>query len=161
LRFALLSVRTKPIYYTTSENSAVVINEDILFKEKPFHIVNDDKTIDIIPEDKNVAGKKVLFTQNQINLSGHYQILQENNQLSVVAFNHNRSESEMYFYTVEELKNVFNELNHSGLSIIENIDSVGKTITSEYADGEKLWKMFLILALVFLMTEILIIRILK
>lgn len=161
LRFALLSARTKPLYYSTSENSAIVVNEDILFKEKPFHIVSEDKTLDIIPEEKNISGKKVLFTQNQINNSGHYQILQEGNQLSVVAFNHNRSESEMDFYSSEELTKIISDSNNSGLSIIDNVDSVGKTITSEYAEGQKLWKMFLILALIFLLCEILVIRILK
>jgi hypothetical protein len=67
----------------------------------------------------------------------------------------------MDFYSSEELTKIISDSNNSGLSIIDNVDSVGKTITSEYAEGQKLWKMFLILALIFLLCEILVIRILK
>lgn len=161
LRFALLSVKTKPLYYNTSENSAININEDRLLKEKPFHIIKDDKTVDVIPEEKTIAGKKVLFTQNQIIQSGQYQIMQEGNLISSVAFNHNRLESEMDFYNTDELKKIIEESNNSSLSVLENADAVGKTVTSEYSDSQKLWKLFLILALLFLLSEILIIRILK
>lgn len=161
LRFALLSVKSKPLYYITSENSAITINEDELLKEKPFHIIKDDKSTDVIPEEKTIAGKKVLFTQNQITQSGQYQIVQEANLISSVAFNHNRLESEMDFYNIDDLKKIIEESNNSSLSVLENIDAVGKTITSEYSDSQKLWKLFLILALIFLMCEILIIRLLK
>ena len=161
IRIALLSVKPKMLYYKTASNEAVFIDYLINTKEKPLHIKNSDNSIDIIPEARVINNQNYLFTQNQIQEAGHYLVTLDKELINGIAFNYNRLESEMAFLSIDNLNQIVDEIGNDKLTIIENPDAVGKSITSQYSDGQKLWKLFLILALVFLMSEILIIRLFK
>ena len=78
-----------------------------------------------------------------------------------LAFNYNRKESDMYFMNQEDLQK---QIDENGLKNIEIIEADEKMITNTLQDvneGKKLWKLFLILALIFLLSEIIIIRVFK
>ena len=62
------------------------------------------------------------------------------------------------------LEDLQKQIDEKGLKNINIIEPNEKTLTNalqEVNDGKKLWKLFLILALVFLMSETLIIRLFK
>ena len=78
-----------------------------------------------------------------------------------LAFNFDRKESDMNFMTKDDLQK---QIDEKGLKNIQIIEPNEKTLTNalqEVNDGKKLWKLFLILNLIFLAAEILIIRLFK
>lgn len=161
IKMSILSLKPTPIYFQTARNEAIAMKEGAKQTETPLHILNDKKTIDVIPEHRIVNGKTTLFTQNQLLEAGHYQIFDNKTSLSGLAFNYNRLESNLEFLTIENLQKLVDDNGLKNINIIEpNEKSLTKSI-QEVNDDKKLWKLFLILGLVFLLAEILIIRIFK
>lgn len=161
IKMAVLSLKPTPIYYKTASNEVIAVSSQNNFSEKPLHIINANKTIDIIPEHRLVNNATTLFTQNQISEAGHYTIQEEGTIIKGLAFNFDRKESDMNFYTGEELQKQIDEKDIKNMSIIEGNEKKVSDSLQEINDGKKLWKLFLILALVFLLAEILIIRLFK
>jgi hypothetical protein len=161
IKMSILSLKPSPIYYKTAVNEVISLNNTSNFSDKPLHIVKDDKKVDVIPEHRLVNNSTALFTQNQITDAGHYNVEENNISVKDLAFNFDRKESEMSFMSQEELQNQIDEKGLKNVSIIMPNEKSLTNALQEVNDGKKLWKMFLILALVFLAVEILIIRIFK
>ena len=161
IRMSILSLKPTPLYYKTSANEAILVPAISNFSDKPLHIIKDDKKVDVIPEHRIVNNATTLFTQNQIKEAGHYAVVEDTVILKGLAFNFDRKESDMNFYSKEELQKQVDEKGFKNIRIIEpNEKNIANTIQEE-KDGKQLWKLFLILALVFLAFEILIIRLFK
>ena len=161
IKMAILSLKPSPIYYKTATNEAITMSSVSNFSDKPLHIIKDDKKIDLIPEHRIVNNATTLFTQNQLTEAGQYEVVENTTVLKGLAFNFDRKESDMNFYTKEDLQKQIDEKNIKNMLVLEPNE---KTITSalqEAVDGKKLWKLFLLLALSFLLIEIFIIRLLK
>ena len=174
IKMSILSLKPSPIYYRTAMNETIELNTVSNFSDKPLHIIKDDvsavstssvnaetKKVDVIPEHRLINNATTLFTQNQITESGHYEVIENGETIKDLAFNFNRKESDMNFMSVEDLQKQIDEKNLKNVVII---DPAEKTLTNslqEVNDGKKLWKLFLILALVFLAAEILIIRLFR
>ena len=162
IKIAILSLKPNPIYYKTSTNEAIALPSSVRVSEKPLHIISSDKTVDVIPEHRSLNNATTLFTQNQIKQAGYYNVINEPNELvNALAFNFIRKESDMSFYTKDELQKQIDENDLRHITVIEASDKPLTSVLQEVNEGKKLWKLFLILALVFLLSEILIIRFLK
>lgn len=168
IKMAVLSLKPTPMYYKTASNEVIAVSSQNNFSKKPLHIVKNDastgsatKSLDVIPEHRLINNTTTLFTQNQISEAGHYTIQEEGTIIKGLAFNFDRKESDMNFYTGEELQKQIDEKDIKNMSIIEGNEKTVSDSLQEINDGKKLWKLFLILALVFLLAEILIIRLFK
>ena len=168
IKMSILSLKPSPIYYKTSINEAISLNNTSNFSDKPFHIVKDDastgsvtKKIDIIPEHRLLNNATTLFTQNQVTEAGQYAVIEDTSHIKDIAFNFDRKESDMNFVNQEELQKQIDENGLKNMSIIMPNEKILANALQEANDGKKLWKLFLILAMVFLAAEILIIRLFK
>ena len=168
IKMSILSLKPSPVYYNTAVNEAIVLNTNANFSDKPLHIIKDDastgsetKKLDIIPEHRLVNNATTIFTQNQILEAGHYEVFENNVSIKDLAFNFDRKESDMNFMTADDLQRQFDEKGLKNFSIIQPNEKTLTNALQEVNDGKKLWKLFLILALIFLAAEILIIRLFK
>ena len=161
IKIGVLSIKTAPTYYTITANQNIEIKNDIQYKDKPLHIIKDQTKFDIIPEQRLLNNITNLYTQNQIKEAGYYKITQENKEILSVAFNYNRNESQMDFLTNEELTSNIEKLNLKNITVLDSNKGTITNTLKETNNGSKLWKLFLILALLFLLSEILIIRLFK
>ena len=161
IKMAILSLKPSPVYYKTAVNEAIILNVTSDFSDKPLHIVKDDKKVDIIPEHRLMNNATTLFTQNQITEAGHYDVLENTNIIKDLAFNFDRKESDMNFMSQEDLQKQIDEKGLKNISVIMPDEKTLTNALQEVNEGKKLWKLFLILALVFLLSEILIIRLFK
>ena len=158
---SILSLKPSPIYYKTSINEAISLNNTSNFSDKPFHIIKDDKKLDVIPEHRLLNNATTLFTQNQITEAGQYAIIEDTSIIKDLAFNYDRKESDMKFMSEEELQKQINDSGLKNMSILMPDEKILTSALQETNDGKKLWKLFLILAMVFFAAEILIIRLFK
>lgn len=174
IKMSILSLKPSPIYYKTAVNEAIALNTNSNFSDKPLHIIKDDasttstssitkatKKIDIIPEHRLVNNVTTIFTQNQITEAGYYEVFENDNSIKDLAFNFDRKESDMNFMTADDLQKQIDEKGLKNISIIQPNEKTLTNALQEVNDGKKLWKLFLILALIFLAAEILIIRLFK
>ena len=161
IKMSILSLKPSPVYYKTAINEAVALNSTSNFSDKPLHIVKDDKKVDVIPEHRLLNNTTTLFTQNQITEAGQYGVFENNVQIKDLAFNFDRKESDMNFMSKEDLQKQIDEKGLKNMGIIMPDEKTLTNALQEVNDGKKLWKLFLILALIFLAAEILIIRLFK
>ena len=161
IRMSIMSLQPTPIYYQTASNEAIYLNHSSDFSDIPLHIVKDDKKTDIIPEHRLLQNKTVLFTQNQMTEAGHYSIFEGTSIIKDLAFNFHRNESDMRFLSQEELQQYIVATHLKNIEIIVPNEKTLTKVLEDSNDGKKLWKLFLLLALIFLVSEILIIRLFK
>jgi hypothetical protein len=91
---------------------------------------------------------------------GYYYLLSEGDTLETIAINLSKTESDLDQYNISELKGNIEGV--SGTNVYEAGNSI--TLSNEIADqnaGWKLWKLALLLAIFFILVEIVLIRIIK
>ncbi|MEN0006017.1 MAG: BatA domain-containing protein [Bacteroidota bacterium] len=111
---------------------------------------------EFIPEQR-IIGSKVILTVNNEDLdAGFYDLyLNEEESLGTYAFNYDRTESDLQYYSQDDLQAVVGEV----VSVLDvNDRTVLTSKIQERSQGITLWRWCLILALVFLALEILLLR---
>ncbi|MGZ5282577.1 MAG: BatA domain-containing protein [Bacteroidia bacterium] len=124
-------------------------------KENIFKLVKD--SFEVIPPHRMVNGNPSLFVENLITEAGHYGLdaSADNASAAVYSFNYNRNESQMQFMDADELEENTASLQPRVLS--SNNNSVANQL-QEIEQGAKMWKWFILAALLFLLAETLLIR---
>ena len=170
IKIAVLSIKATPLYYYTSSNQAITVPSSFLnvISEKSIHIIKNDSltgkqtsNTDVIPERRLINNQTILFTQNQLSQAGYYAITDNTTLFSNIALNYSRKESDMSFYNTSDLQKIIDEEHLSNITIANPSETNLSASLKETSDGKKLWKLFLILALLFLLSEIAIIRLVK
>jgi hypothetical protein len=159
-KIAIYSQTSTPLFYTIS-NDEIIETNAVVVGENAFHIKNVDNSFDIIPEHKSMDSKLLIYTHNQINNAGNYNLLSDKTIVTGLSFNFNRKESDLTCYSQEELNE---QLSKNNLQNFATIESSQKSLTStltELDQGKKLWKLCIILALVFFAAEVLLLRFMK
>ncbi|ADR22987.1 membrane protein [Marivirga tractuosa] len=117
---------------------------------------------ELVP-DQRISGNemRLILPQEDIK-SGFYSIINTKTEekLGVLALNIPKKESETGYYTTAELQSLFQD--QENVVILDGYDfSSIKDYIDETKNGFPLWKYFLVLALLSLLAEVLIIRLLK
>ncbi len=157
-KIALLSNPVNKLFYTIGKNENIVLRNVSVDENKSFRIVSLDKKFEMIPEYKNLNSSITIFINNGINKSGNYTINSNGRVIRGIAFNYDRTESEL---NTPERSALEKMLNNSGMPDVKIISTSGKslsTVISELNKGFRLWKTFIILALIFLLGEVILLR---
>lgn len=114
---------------------------------------------EFIPRQKAVGSKVLITLGEQVTAAGIYNVFTANEKEGqLVALNYDRKESQLDYYSASDLKDLFPQKN------IRVLDAAGASITGmvkALQQGIVLWKVCIILALVFLGAEVLLLRFLK
>ncbi|MBN1198158.1 MAG: BatA and WFA domain-containing protein [Bacteroidales bacterium] len=157
-KIALLSQPGSNLYYFTATNDPIEVPSDTLQGEQIFKILKDDASIEIIPEMRFVDGRMLLYPYDQVREAGLYSILFEDKPLSGLAFNYPRTESDLHCIHSESIHEILEQKEiRSAILLPAGSPSMAKEIR-EAEQGKPLWKLFLLLALLFLGAEIALIR---
>jgi hypothetical protein len=93
-----------------------------------------------------------------IGTAGHYLVKNENKTLASLSFNYDRKESDLRYFTPEELKDRINQENMLKASVLTNVSANFSEVLQEIQKGKQLWKWFILMALFFILAEVLIAR---
>jgi len=152
---ALLSQKNYPLFHIIGSNSTIDLNK--VEKDNVYHIKNN--TIDLIPRVRNTNNSTTVFINSDIETANNYTL--ENNKTKIgLAYNYNRSESELTYLSSSEIDAI---IKSSSINV-QYIDLTNGTIQTALSDlniGKKYWKYCIILALLFLAVEIVLIKIFK
>ena len=78
-----------------------------------------------------------------------------------MSFNYNRAESQLSFYDGDELKKLIENKGLKNFLVINNPNRSLTELISEYNQGKRLWKLFIIAALFFLGAEVFLLRFMR
>jgi len=160
-QIAFSSLSSFPLFYPVSTNQMIQFKSDPLANEQAPHIKRTDKTGDFIPEVRNTDNVLSLFTQQQISEPGFYELIQSERSILPLAFNYTRIESELLCYTPEELSKIIRDKNWSSFNLIDGSQTDFSHSIIQGNEGIRLWKLFIILALFFLVLETALLRLLN
>lgn len=152
---ALLSQKNYPLFHIIGNNSTIDLNK--VEKDNTYHIKNN--SFDFIPRVRNTNHNTTVFINNNIEIANNYTL--ENNKTKIgLAYNYNRSESELSYLSAAEIDKIINSSSINAQYIDLNNATI-KTALTNLNIGKKYWKYCIILALLFLAIEIVLIKIFK
>src|SRR5690606_26118 len=94
----------------------------------------------------------------EVTEAGNYDVILGSDTLAAVGLNYPRSESDLASFSRVELEEVVNSVSGNSIRIYDgNSAQLGRSI-EKASKGTELWKICLILALVFLLAESLLLR---
>jgi hypothetical protein len=152
---ALASQKNHALFHIIGSNSTLELIRDE--KDKVYHIKNEN--IDLIPQVRNNSNYTTVFVNSSIAEAGSYWL--ENNQSKIgLAYNYNRTESDLTCLNSSELEEVIMN-NTINAKLLDLESGMVKTTLSELNIGKKYWKYCIILVLLFLAAEIALIKLFK
>ena len=156
-KIAFESRQDLPIAHVISKDHSLAIPAITMGKNQSLRLLSKD--FEAIPEISRKNGTTVLYLADQIKNPGFYELKKSDSTLAVFAFSSDRRESNMNYDTQVELEEKFKSNKE-----VHFIDAKTKNIASSIAEknnGTELWKLCLILSLVFIAAEILLVRFLN
>ena len=160
-KIALLSNPSHPLCYITGENATIEIPADSISETNIYKLKKLGSGYEVIPEIRKFGTNISLITHDQIKDGGFYSVSRGNKQVAGLAFNFNRKESDLSCFTISELEQQVNRLPVKDIRIIKEKKSSLAREIHQIKQGTPLWKLFIILALLFIACEIALIRLLK
>ena len=152
-RIALLSGHDAPLSYTIGQDESVEI-QPIQTSDKEILKLNKEQ-LSIIPDVRQQEGGTQLYFSDQVHEPGNYELKKQESTIAVLAFNNNRSESDLTYVDDAGLKA---QMGGKGNTILENSGPSLKDVVVNANRGVELWKLCIILSLLSLAAEILLIR---
>jgi hypothetical protein len=143
-------------YYLLTENF-LTIRADSLVGEQPVRLIGRHE---IIPSQRRTGSRLVLEFPRFSMDAGFYFAVQGSDTLALLAFNQSKQESLLTQYTAQEVKEKLGNHRHITLFESNSSETFSNEIKARYL-GTPLWKYALVLALLFLLAEVLLIRFLK
>jgi hypothetical protein len=152
-RLALSGANESPLYYNLGNDNALASKKITLGKNQNLKITAD--RFEAIPEIRQANGKTLIYIADQIKNAGFYNLKLADSLLAVYSFNNGRTESDMHYLSKAELDQLAGK---SNLKIFDTDKDAVKLIAGANKIGQTLWKLCLILSLIFIAAEILLIR---
>ena len=158
LNIASTSVVNSSLYNTINKDEYFTSSK-ITNTSSIIHLKN--KNIDIIASQKIQLGKQLFYTNNQITESGIYNIEQDQKKIDEISYNYSNSESSSNTISISNLKKWKQKFALENIEVI--IGDSNKLIKkiNEVQNGKELWRIALIISLLFFLLEITLIKLLK
>lgn len=156
---ALNSQLALPLFYTIGKDESIETTT-MITGENVYHIRNEASNFDIIPEHRMLETEVQINIHNQISQGGNYNLYAGKEKVMPLSFNFNRLESDLSCYTPDELQALTERNQLASVHILNSGEKSLATIIN-MDDGKKLWKLCLVLTLIFLALEVLLLRFMK
>lgn len=157
--FVLNSLPKQEISFTVGKNSFYDIprNRELNLNSN-FEIVNL-KTGDKLVPDNTITGQRTrLDFGDQINSDGHYLVENDGNIVAAMAFNYDRKESDLQYYSTREIEDHLEEEQLKKATVVSEVQRNFSEVLDELQNGKQLWKWAIMLALLFIVVEVLLAR---
>lgn len=145
---------TSELYFTLNE-PLIKLKIDSIPKDDVFRLVRGGN--EIIPAQRITTNDVYIEVPKHTLEAGFYDLFYQNNKLRTLSFNSGAPESNLEQYDPQYIKSEFKNTDNVTIFEAENVDSFKREIKERYL-GMSLWKYALILALIFILAEILFIR---
>lgn len=156
-RIASSGKKTERKPYFDLSSSLISVSTDSLMGEEPAKLIGPQE---LVPSQRRMGDRLILELPRFSVSQGFYYVTHSNDTLDLVAFNLEKRESMLEQFSGEEIKTALGGGNHISIFKATSTETFSNEIKERYL-GTPLWKYALILALIFLLAEVLLIRFLK
>ena len=150
-----LGVENRIQIYPSDENTTAKISNT------EFHLKNDQ--LDLIPYSEDINNETFIslvgLQENQGLKQCIYQLVNENFQ-STIALNYQRTESDVTTLNSDEITSLFQDVNKDHLNY-SSLENGSESIKVDLEKPQEFWRIFLLLALIFVLTEMALTRFMK
>lgn len=160
LRMAELSRPMGPLYHTIGAEVSIPLEGVELAGDGVPHLLGPDG-LDLVPEVRRSPGGTALVLHDQDLPGGSYAVTVGSDTVSMLALDQSRRESDLSSHTPGELKELLAQRGLTSFSVLDTDAGDLSLRLNELDQGRKLWKGFILLALLFLLAEVLLIRYLR
>lgn len=157
LRMAELSRPMGALYHIIGAEAVVPLEGVDIAGEAAPHLKGPDGA-DLVPEVRRTPGELALVLHDQDLAPGAYALTVDGDTLATLALDLPRNEGDLSAYTPDQLKELLAQRGLGTITVLEKAGNGLAVSLRELDQGTKLWKWFLVAALVFLALEILFIR---
>jgi hypothetical protein len=160
-KMALIGGDVTELYYTLGNDKTLDISDVSLNVDDRVCLKDESGMFEMLPLVEKRNNLNYLYFFEDLPASGFYDIYKNDSYVRTVAWNDSREESKMTFCEKEELQKLLKDKKLNVLAMIDIVD------TNNYRSGDALevivneaaiWKVFILIALIALLIEILILR---
>lgn len=151
--FAVISQESSPLYYTMGTRQLITHLDVSTVSREPIKMRAG--AYELIPATYPMGRKMGVEIPRNLNRDGFYDVLRAENHLATVAINHQRKESDMSFMTDKQLQEKYGS---ESVKIQKAPEFLSKNSHSILQNHVRLWKVCVILSIIFLIIEIALIR---
>ena len=156
---ALMSQSGAPLYYTLGTDEVVQAPlRNLPSGEETLRLRLKDSEAEFVPAISKGPGTASLLFHGEIREAGNYILYGNRQALSGVSFNYNRRESDL---GVADPAGIVSAMKKAGVEDVSVLSQTGKPLSGQIEEmnqGLRLWKIFVVLALLFLAGEVLLLR---
>lgn len=150
---ALSSMKSQRLFYELGRDQLLTTNKVVLSAGQTLKLGKDG--FEAIPEVRQTESGSLIYVADQMRESGNYTLTRGDSLLAMISFNDNRTESDLSYATSAELTDQFSG---SEPEIFEPMDASIQNAVAASNFGTQLWKVCLILTLIFLVSEAVLVR---
>jgi hypothetical protein len=154
---AIMSQLQSKLFYIIGKEGEILIPKKLGNTEDVYTFRSRLNGDEFIPEQRNLGNETVLFPHNQINHAGLYDLLIGEDTVTTIAFNFDRSESDLTYYNEDELEKIVDDSKGTINLLDFKMKDLSKAV-SDKLNGTPLWRLFLIISLLFFLAEVLVLR---
>jgi len=160
-RMAMLSRPQEQIFYTMGDDNVITTGMYWFAGEDQLLVKLIGSDYEFIPALQKSGENSELLLYDRIAEAGHYEMSSSGELLMGFSFNYSRMESDPSLISSDQLIEMIENQDVSNIYVVESAtEQVSHTI-SELSLGTGLWKLFIRLALLFILLEILLLRLFR
>ncbi len=156
-RMAATAKKSEQRHYYTLTDDLITIRADSVYGEEPIRLVGNQE---VVPPQRRVGDRFFLEMPKFSMNAGFYGVQYRQDTLSLIAINLDKKESDLTQFSTSDIQRLFGGGDHVSMFQSASLESFSNEIKERYL-GTPLWKQALILALIFLLAEVLLIRFLR
>ncbi|HMZ33968.1 MAG TPA: BatA domain-containing protein [Chitinophagales bacterium] len=150
---AVFKKNKQALYYNIGKDNLIELKNENASNERVFTLSNGK--YEFIPENRTIGNTVLLRVNTNLPSDAHYSVNADGKTVAMAAFNFDRTESDIKFADKSELQALYKNKNQI---ILDNTRTNLAAAVKHLKDGILLWKLCVILSLLFLLIEILLIR---
>jgi hypothetical protein len=157
LRMAELARPMGALYHIIGDEAAIPLEGVDLQGDAPPHLKGPGG-LDVIPEVRRTVAGASLVLHDQGLAPGPYAVTTNDDTVAVIALDLSRKEGDLSAWSPDQLKEAIAQRGLTSISVLEKRGNELTPALKNLDQGTKLWKWFILAALIFLMLEIILIR---
>jgi hypothetical protein len=158
---ALISHPSHNLYNFIGDNKGIRIGTTFPMGDKVYKIKSLSGDFNMIPQISNSGNMVNVFVGNQVPMAGNFELVNNKNVITSLAFNYNRGESDLTCNSISEMESILDKAHLKTFSILKTGQKPLNEVIARIISGTQLWRYFIWLALLLLLAEILLIRFFK
>ena len=159
LNIAFQAQNQAPLSYFPNVRAGIDVGRYKPAGDNVLKISKEDGSEEFIPEARLINGRNVYFVNDYIQEAGFFRLKDDDKTIKELAFNYNRRESDLRSADIAALKAIEKEL--PGMEVLAEGNREITRLIAERNNGLKLWKWFVLAALMFIVIEVLLLRFFK